>query len=186
MLIGYARVSTRDQHLNLQQDALRAAGCEKIFLDEVSGTVASRPGLDKLKEQLRSGDTLVVWRLDRLGRSIRDLIDWITKLEHEGVGFQSLQESIDTTTSNGKLVFHLFAALAEFERNLIGERTRAGLDAARARGKKGGRPEALDAEKRKLLIDLYEQKKTPVNTLCEMMGISKPTLYAYVKKDKDR
>ena len=121
-----------------------------------------------------------------MGRSIRDLIDWITKLEHEGVGFQSLQESIDTTTSNGKLVFHLFAALAEFERNLIGERTRAGLDAARARGRKGGRPVALDAEKRKLLIDLYEQKKTPVNTLCEMMGISKPTLYAYVKKDKDR
>jgi len=105
MLIGYARVSTRDQHLNLQQDALRAAGCEKIFLDEVSGTVASRPGLDKLKEQLRSGDILVVWRLDRLGRSIRDLIDWVTKLEHQGVGFQSLQESIDTTTSNGKLVF---------------------------------------------------------------------------------
>jgi len=129
---------------------------------------------------------LVVWRLDRMCRSIRDLIDWITKLEHEGVGFQSLQESIDTTTSNGKLVFHLFAALAEFERNLIGERTRAGLDAARARGRKGGRPVALDAEKRKLLIDLYEQKKTPVNTLCEMMGISKPTLYAYVKKDKDR
>jgi DNA invertase Pin-like site-specific DNA recombinase len=184
MLIGYARVSTRDQHLNLQQDALRAAGCEKIFVDEVSGTVAFRPALDKLKEQLRSGDTLVVWRLDRLGRSIRDLIDWITRLEQEGIGFQSLQESIDTTTSNGKLVFHLFAALAEFERNLIGERTRAGLDAARARGRKGGRPEALDAKKRKLLIELYEQKKTPINTLCEMMGISKPTLYAYLKKER--
>ena len=116
MLIGYARVSTRDQHLNLQQDALRAAGCEKIFLDEVSGTVASRPGLDKLKEQLRSGDTLVVWRLDRLGRSIRDLIDWVTKLEHEGVGFQSLQESIDTTTSNGKLVLVQTVRIAQTRR----------------------------------------------------------------------
>lgn len=99
MLIGYARVSTHDQHLHLQEDALREIGCEKIFVDEVSGTVSSRPGLDKLKEQLRSGDTLVVWRLDRLGRSIRDLIDWVTTLENEGVGFKSLQESIDTTTS---------------------------------------------------------------------------------------
>lgn len=185
MLIGYARVSTREQHLTLQQDALQAAGCEKIFVDEVSGTVASRPGLNKLKEQLRSGDTLVVWRLDRLGRSIRDLIEWVTTLEQQGIGFQSLQESIDTTTSNGKLVFHLFAALAEFERNLIAERTKAGLDAARARGKKGGRPKALDAEKCKLLIELYEQKKTPINTLCEMMQISKPTLYAYVKKARE-
>jgi len=184
MLIGYARVSTRDQHLNLQQDALRAAGCGKVFLDEVSGTVASRPGLDKLKEQLRPGDTLVVWRLDRLGRSMRDLIDWVTRLENDGVGFRSLQESIDTTSSNGKLVFHLFAALAEFERNLIVERTRAGLDSARARGRKGGRPIALDADKRRLLIELYGQKKTPVKTLCEMMGISKPTLYAYVKNAK--
>lgn len=184
MLIGYARVSTHDQHLYLQEDALREMGCEKIFVDEVSGTVASRPGLDKLKEQLRSGDTLIVWRLDRLGRSIRDLIDWVTTLENEGVGFKSLQESIDTTTSNGKLVFHLFAALAEFERNLISERTRAGLDAARARGKKGGRPKSLDDEKHQLLIELYEQKKTPIKTLCEMMGISKPTLYAYVKKGK--
>lgn len=183
MLIGYARVSTHDQHLNLQDDALRKAGCEKIFSDEVSGTASSRPGLDKLKEQLRSGDTLVVWRLDRLGRSVRDLIEWVTTLENEGVGFISLQESIDTTTSNGKLVFHLFAALAEFERNLIGERTRAGLDAARARGRKGGRPKALDDEKRKLLIDLYDQKKTSVNTLCKMMGISKPTLYSYLKKE---
>ncbi len=183
MLIGYARISTHDQCLNLQQDALHQAGCEKIFSDEVSGTTSSRPGLDKLKEQLRSGDTLVVWRLDRLGRSVRDLIDWVTTLENEGVGFISLQESIDTTTSNGTLVFHLFAALAEFERNLISERTRAGLDAARARGRKGGRPKALDKEKRKLLIELYDQKKIPINTLCKMMGISKPTLYSYLKEE---
>jgi len=183
MLIGYARISTHDQCLNLQQDALHQAGCEKIFSDEVSGTTSSRPGLDKLKEQLRSGDTLVVWRLDRLGRSVRDLIDWVTTLENEGVGFISLQESIDTTTSNGTLVFHLFAALAEFERNLISERTRAGLDSARARGRKGGRPKALDKEKRKLLIELYDQKKIPINTLCKMMGISKPTLYSYLKEE---
>jgi len=183
MLIGYARISTHDQCLNLQQDALHQAGCEKIFSDEVNGTASSRPGLDKLKEQLRSGDTLVVWRLDRLGRSVRDLIDWVTTLENEGVGFISLQESIDTTTSNGTLVFHLFAALAEFERNLISERTRAGLDAARARGRKGGRPKALDKEKRKLLIELYDQKKIPINTLCKMMGISKPTLYSYLKEE---
>ncbi len=183
MLIGYARISTHDQCLNLQQDALHQAGCEKIFSDEVSGTASSRPGLDKLKEQLRSGDTLVVWRLDRLGRSVRDLIDWVTTLKNEGVDFISVQESIDTTTSNGKLVFHLFAALAEFERNLISERTRAGLDAARSRGKKGGRPKALDEERIKLLLDLYHQKNTPVNTLCKMMGISKPTLYSYLKKE---
>ena len=124
----------------------------------------------------------MVWRLDRLGRSIRDLIDWGTTLENEGVGFKRLQESIVTFPSNGKLVFYLFSALAEFERNLISERTKAGLDAARARGRKGGRPKALDDEKRKLLIELYEQKNTPINTLCEMMGISKPTLYAYVKQ----
>jgi len=183
MLIGYARISTHDQCLNLQQDALHQAGCEKIFSDEVSGTASSRPALNKLKEQLRFGDTLIVWRLDRLGRSVRDLIDWVTTLENEGVGFISLQESIDTTTSNGKLVFHLFAALAEFERNLISERTRAGLEAARARGRKGGRPNALDAEKRKLVVDLYNQKKMQVNTLCKMMGISKPTLYSYLKKE---
>ena len=115
---------------------------------------------------------------------MRDLIDWVTRLENDGVGFRSLQESIDTTSPNGKLVFYLFAALAEFERSLIVERTRAGLDSARARGRKGGRPIALDADKRRLLIELYEQKKTPVKTLCEMMGISKPTLYAYIKNAK--
>jgi len=184
MLIGYARVSTNDQNLDLQKDALSKVGCEKIFSDEISGTVSSRPGLNKLQEQLRAGDTLVVWRLDRLGRSIRDLIDWVTKLENDGIGFMSLQESIDTTTSNGKLVFHLFAALAEFERNLISERTKAGLDAARARGRTGGRPKALDDENKKILIELYNEKKMPVNKLCEMMKISKPTLYSYVKQAK--
>lgn len=182
MLIGYARVSTHDQSLDLQKDALKSAGCEKIFLDEISGAVSERPGLAKAKEMLRKGDSLVVWRLDRLGRSIKDLIDWITWLDDQGVGFQSLQESINTTTSSGKLIFHIFAALAEFERNLITERTQAGLQAARARGKFGGRPKALDEDKRLVVVELYNQRKHSVKKICEMMGISKPTLYSYLRE----
>jgi DNA invertase Pin-like site-specific DNA recombinase len=181
MLIGYARVSTLDQVHNLQLDALTKAGCEKIFTDKVSGTVAERPGLGKAKEQLRKGDTLVVWRLDRLGRSLRDLIDWAAYLESKGVGLKSLQESIDTTTPGGKLVFHMFGALAEFERNLIQERTKAGLASARARGRLGGRPKTLNKDKRQLVIDLYNEQKLTVDKICEMMNISKPTLYKYVK-----
>jgi len=127
-----------DQNPELQQDALKAAGCEKVFTDRITGTAKTRPELDKLREQLRKGDTLVVWRLDRLGRSLKDLIEWVSLLESEGIGFKSLHESIDTTTSAGKLIFHIFGALAEFERNLIRERTNAGLAAARARGRKGG------------------------------------------------
>jgi DNA invertase Pin-like site-specific DNA recombinase len=127
MYIGYARVSTHEQHLALQQDALTRAGCKKIIVDRVSCTVAERPGLATIKELLRAGDTLVVWRLDRLGRSIKDLIAWVSWLEHEGVGLKSLHEVIDTTSPSGKLTFHIFAALAEFERQLIQERTQAGL-----------------------------------------------------------
>jgi DNA invertase Pin-like site-specific DNA recombinase len=141
MKIGYARVSTAEQNLDLQRDALKAAGCEKVITDKASGATAARPGLEKVKELLRAGDTLVVWRLDRLGRSLRDLIGWMTYLDEEKVGLLSLHEAIDTTTTSGKLTFHLFGALAEFERNLIRERTQAGLTAARARGKKvAGRP----------------------------------------------
>src|SRR3954454_10522510 len=132
MLIGYARISTDDQYLDLQRDALQKAGCEQIYTDRVSGTKAHRPGLDDALSHLRSGDTLVVWRLDRLGRSLRHLIDTVTDLQTRGIGFKSLQESIDTTTSGGKLVFHIFGALAEFEREIIRERTQAGLTAARA------------------------------------------------------
>src|SRR3712207_2501380 len=138
MLIGYARVSTHDQTLSLQKDALEKADCEKIFTDTVSGTKAERKGLTEALSHLRAGDTLVVWRLDRLGRSLRHLIDTITELAERGVGFKSLQENIDTTTSGGKLVFHIFGALAEFEREIIRERTRAGLTAARSRGRAGG------------------------------------------------
>jgi DNA invertase Pin-like site-specific DNA recombinase len=182
MHIGYARVSTAEQNLHLQEDALKRAGCEKIFVDEVSGALAKRPGLEKLRDVLRSGDTLVVWRLDRLGRSLRDLLDWVHALEEQGIEFKSLQEAIDTASPSGKLTFHLFAALAEFERNLIRERTQAGLQAARARGRSGGRPKALDKDKRALAIELYNGKKNSLKKICEMMGISKPTLYSYVRE----
>lgn len=184
MKIGYARVSTGDQNLDLQKDALERAGCEKIYVDEISGTVAKREGLEKAKEMLRKGDELIVWRLDRLGRSIRDLIDWVTILEDEGIGFKSLQESIDTTTSSGKLVFHIFAALAEFERNLIRERTNAGLAAARARGKLGGRKKSLNAKERKRAVEMYHRKNHTVGQICKMMNISKPTLYAYIREEQ--
>src|SRR3712207_5837489 len=143
MLIGYARVSTHDQTLALQKDALQKAGCKKIFSDQVSGTKTERKGLSEALSHLRTGDTLVVWRLDRLGRSLRHLIDTVTSLHEKGIGFKSLQENIDTTTSGGKLVFHIFGALAEFEREIIKERTRAGLESAKSRGRSGGRPRAL-------------------------------------------
>lgn len=181
MKIGYARVSTLEQNLDLQRDALTAAGCEKVIVDQASGAITARPGLDKVKELLRAGDTLVVWRLDRLGRSLQDLIAWALYLEGEGVALQSLAETIDTSTSTGKLTFHLFGALAEFERNLIRERTQAGLAAARARGRLGGRPPALDADKRALAVRLYREKTLTIARICAMMGISKPTLYAYVR-----
>ena len=182
MKIGYARVSTTDQNVALQEDALRQAGCEKIITDQISGSVALRPGLGQVKELLRSGDTLVVWRLDRLGRSLKDLIAWTNYLDEQGVGLVSLQESINTTTSTGKLVFHLFGALAEFERNLIRERTMAGLSAARARGRQGGRPKALSVEKSQLLCKLYEDENYSVKAICEMLGISKPTMYKYLQR----
>jgi len=181
MHIGYARVSTHDQNLALQQDALKQAGCTKIIVDRVSGTVAERPGLAQIKEILREGDTLVVWRLDRLGRSIKDLIVWISWCEQEGVSLRSLHEAIDTTSPSGKLTFHLFAALAEFERQLIQERTQAGLSAARARGRLGGRPKALTTGKQQRAVQLYQEKQLTVKEICVMMGISKPTLYAYVR-----
>ena len=180
MLIGYARVSTDDQKLNLQQDALHTAGCEKIFEDYLSGARATRPGLTSALEMARSGDTLVVWRLDRLGRSLKDLIQLTETLKQRSIGLQSLQESINTTTSSGQLIFHLFGALAEFERNLIRERTNAGLTAARARGRLGGRPKALDLNKRQLAVKLYNDRQHSIDEICQMMGISKPTLYNYV------
>ena len=181
MLIGYARISTHDQNLDGQRDALEAAGCERVIVDTMSGAASARPGLAQLKDVLRAGDTLVVWRLDRLGRSLKDLIAWVGYLEEREVGLRSLHESIDTTTPTGKLTFHVFGALAEFERALIRDRTQAGLAAARARGRKGGRRPVLNADKRALAVTLYEERQHSIAKICRMMGISKPTLYSYVR-----
>lgn len=186
MKIGYARVSTLEQNLDLQRDALEAAGCEKIIVEKAGGAKGGRAGLEQVRSVLRKGDVLVVWRLDRLGRSLKDLIALMGELEGQGVGFRSITEAIDTTTPGGKLVFHIFGALAEFERNLIRERTKAGLEAARARGRQGGRPKKKDAKQRALAVKLYEEKAHGVGEICQMLGISKPTLYAYVRESESR
>jgi DNA invertase Pin-like site-specific DNA recombinase len=181
MLIGYARVSTLDQTLALQQDALTAAGCEQLYTDTVSGSVTERPGLTQALSHLRVGDTLVVWRLDRLGRSLPHLIETISQLQQRGIGFRSLQEQIDTTTSGGKLVFHVFGALAEFERDLIRERTYAGLAVARKRGRLFGRPKALSSRKIEQLQTLAKDERTTVGEICQTLGISQATFYRYVR-----
>jgi DNA invertase Pin-like site-specific DNA recombinase len=180
MLIGYARVSTQDQTLDLQQDALNKAGCERIFTDTASGAKSERIGLDEALSYIRTGDTLVVWRLDRLGRSLPHLIATITGLGNRGIGFASLTESIDTTTSGGKLVFHIFGALAEFERDIIRERTQAGLTAARARGRKGGRPKKLNQRKVEIAKQLHNNRQTTVDEICRTLNISRATLYRYI------
>jgi DNA invertase Pin-like site-specific DNA recombinase len=177
MLIGYARVSTGDQNLDLQLDSLKAAGCDKLFTDKLSGSKDDRPGLGEALGFVRSGDTLVVWRLDRLGRSLSHLIDVTTGLEARGIGFKSLQEGIDTTTSGGKLVFHIFGALAEFERSLIRERTYAGLKAARARGRSGGRPKALSEQQLKMAVRMLAAPDVSVQQVAEHFGIARSTLY---------
>ncbi|WP_282945739.1 recombinase family protein [Cellulomonas endometrii] len=176
-LLGYARVSTTDQDAALQTDALNQAGCFRVFVDTGSGSLAYRPELDKLLDQIRPGDTLVVWRLDRLGRSIRHLIDQLQVLADRQVGFRSLQETIDTTSPGGRLVFHVFAALAEFERDLIRERTNAGLAAARARGRTGGRPSSLSADQVKAARRMYEQKDMTVTQIGAVLGVSRTTIY---------
>src|SRR3954468_18557023 len=184
MLVGYARVSTQDQTLALQQDALEEAGCERVFTDTASGAKAERKGLDEALAYARAGDTLVVWKLDRLGGSIRHLIDVITALQGRGIGFRSLTEQIDSTTSGGKLIFHVFAALAEFERDIIRERTQAGLAAARARGRRGGRPRAAslnDAKKVALAQKLYDDETHSIDEICKTLRVSRATLYRYIK-----
>jgi len=181
MRIGYARVSTSDQNLNLQQDALQAAGCERLFTDVVSGARVERPGLTGALTECRPGDTLVVWKLDRLGRSLPHLVETVGALATRGVGFHSLQEHIDTTTSGGKLIFHIFASLAEFERDLIRERTNAGLAAARARGRTGGRPKGIDPKKKKAALALKKEAGHSVREICEIVGISRNTYYKYTR-----
>lgn len=182
--IGYARVSTDEQNPELQLDALKAAGCEKLYVDTVSGGKAERVELAKVKEQLRRGDTLVVWRLDRLGRSLKDLIGWMHELEQQGIHFESIQEKIDTATPTGKLVFHIFGAIAEFERDLIRERTNAGLRAARSRGRKGGRKPKLSEAQRKALAELHRGGQYSVQELLSMYGISRRLFYNIVREQE--
>jgi DNA invertase Pin-like site-specific DNA recombinase len=183
MLIGYARVSTQDQTLNLQLDELKKAGCSRIFTDTASGAAKERPGLAEAISYCRDGDTLVVWRLDRLGRSLPHLIETIKGLDTRGIGFRSVTEAIDTTTSGGKLIFHIFGALAEFERDIIRERTQAGLQAARARGRKGGRPKRQPSARQVAMARaLYADKTNSVKDICRTLGISRSTLYRYVKE----
>lgn len=179
MLIGYARVSTQDQDTELQRVALGEAGCEQVFTEKASGAQRDRPELAAALKFARAGDTIVVWKLDRLARSLRQLIETVEALEERGIGFRSLTESIDTTTNGGKLVFHLFAALAEFERGLIRERTVAGLAAARARGRVGGRPRGLDEEKMKVVRALLAQSDIKVADIAKQVGVSSATLYRY-------
>lgn len=182
MHVGYARVSTEEQTLALQLDALKGAGCTKVFTDTLSGAKAERPGLHQALDFVRPGDTLVVWRLDRLGRSLRNLIELMTQLQERQVGFRSLTEQIDTTTSGGKLIFHVFGALAEFERDLIRERTKAGLAAARARGRKGGRRRVLDtAQKVAMAHSLYQDKNNTVADICKALHVSRASLYRYLQ-----
>ena len=182
MLIGYARVSTQEQNLELQINALQAAGCKKIFTEKASGAQCDRPELKAALEYMRANedDTLVVWKLDRLARSLRQLIDTIEELEKKGIGFKSLTENIDTTTSGGRLVFHIFGALAEFERILIKERTMAGLKAAKAMGKKGGRPQALEAEDLRDAKALLRNKKITVKEVAKRLKVDPSTLYRYL------
>jgi len=187
MIVGYARVSTDDQTLALQLDALQAAGCETVFRDTISGAKTERPGLTKALEHVRSGDMLVVWRLDRLGRSLSHLIELIQTLEGRGVGFKSLTEQIDTTTSGGKLIFHIFGALAEFERNLIRERNMAGLQAARARGRKGGRPRKPNTDTKIVMAKrLHADPNNSIAEVCKTLGVSRATLYRYLSLGETR
>ena len=180
MLVGYARVSTRDQAPALQLDALHGAGCERLYTETASGAQRERPELAAALDFLRPGDTLVVWRLDRLARSLRQLIATVERLEVQGVGLRSLTEAIDTATSGGRLVFHIFAALAEFERQVIGERTRAGLEAARARGRKGGRPRSLGESDLQAARALLRDPGISVAEVARRLKVGPATLYRHL------
>ncbi len=181
-LLGYARVSTLEQNPDLQVDELTAAGCWKVWTDHASGALDRRPQLDAVLEQLRPGDTLMVWRLDRLGRSLRHLIEVVTGLDEREVGFRSLRENIDTTTAGGRLVCHLFGALAQFERELIRDRTVAGLTAARARGRVGGRPSKLTAEQVRQARKMYDARELTVEQIGAVLGVSRTSIYRALAK----
>lgn len=179
--IGYARVSTADQNLDLQRDALTAAGCLRIFADTASGKLTERPELTKALDYLRPGDTLTVWRLDRLGRSVRHLIDTVNGLADRSVEFHSITEAMDTNTSGGKLMFHIFSAIAQFERDLIRERTMAGLAAARARGRVGGRKPKLNARQVAVAQQMYDSKDHTVEQIATTLRVSRQTVYRAIE-----
>ena len=180
MLVGYARVSTHDQKPALQRDALTTAGCEKLFEETASGAQRDRPQLQAAIDYMRAGDTLVVWKLDRLARSMKQLIETVEGLDARGIGFRSLTEAIDTTTPGGKLVFHIFGALAEFERSIIRERTKAGLASARARGRLGGRPPALSVEDLTAARALLSDPEITVDAVARRLGVAPSTLYRHL------
>lgn len=184
MKIGYARVSTKDQKFDLQIDDLKKAGCEKIYREVISGAKEDRPVLQEMFQHLRPGDTVVIWKLDRLGRSLKHLIETVNWLSSQNISLQSLNDPVDTTTPQGKLSFSLFGALAEFERDIIRERTKAGLSAARARGRVGGRPKGLSKKAESLACaaqTLYLERKMSIKEISDHLSISKTTLYAYLR-----
>ncbi len=182
MLVGYARVSTQDQDLALQLDALTAAGCERVFTERASGAQRERPQLGAALDYMRAGDTLVVWKLDRLARSLKQLIETVEELGGRGVGLRSLTEALDTTTSGGRLVFHIFASLAEFERGIIRERTLAGLEAARARGRRGGRPPALTDKDLAAARAMLRDPDITVAEVARRLGVVPSTLYRHLPR----
>lgn len=177
MKFGYARISTTVQDPSLQHDAFIQAGCDRVFTDRLSGSTSERPELHRMLEQVRNGDQVVVWRLDRLGRSLKDLIEWIQFFDEHGVGFQSLEENIDTQTPTGRLFFHIVGAFAQFERDLIRDRTQAGLDAARARGRVGGRPKSLTKSQIRMAREMYALQEMTVSEIGEALGVSRSTIY---------
>lgn len=184
MKIGYARVSTKEQNLDLQIDALQKAGCEKIFQEKASGKNTARPELDKMLEQLRKGDIVVIYKLDRLGRNLKHLVELAEFFDSKGISFISISENFDTTSSQGKLFFHFFASIAQFERDLIKERTMAGLESARKRGRIGGRPKGLSKKAERLAIiaeSLYKENTLSVQEIADNLGIAKSTLYRYLR-----
>lgn len=183
MIFGYARVSTQEQNLDRQLDSLKIAGAEEIVQEKITGTKADRPELNRLLDKLRKGDVILIADLTRLSRSTKDLFNLVEQIEKKGANIKSLKESwLDTTTPQGKLMFTFMAGISQFERDLISQRTKEGLEAARARGKKGGRKPKLDAIKKKAIYELYQQKKTTVKDLCDMFNITKPTLYKIIEE----
>jgi DNA invertase Pin-like site-specific DNA recombinase len=178
--VGYARVSTRDQHPESQHDALTAAGCKRIFTDKASGKLARRPQLDAALDYLRPGDQLVITRLDRLGRSVRNLCELADDLKARQVDLQALAQGIDTSTPGGKLFFHILAGIAEFERDLLSERTLDGLEAARARGRKGGRRPVMTPDKLAVARQMYDSKQHTVGAIAKVLGVSRATLYRHL------